>query len=62
MNIDPIEQRRLERADAAVKARAAKPVTFHEMTDRYIDERKFQAQRQLFNRDTGTLGELTRPS
>ena len=37
-NIDPIEQRRLERADAAVKARAAKPVTFREMTDRYVDE------------------------
>jgi hypothetical protein len=38
-NIDPIEQRRLERADAAVKARAAKPVTFREMMDRYVDER-----------------------
>jgi integrase len=35
-NIDPVEQRRRERAEEAAKVRAAKPVTFREMTERFV--------------------------
>jgi integrase len=37
-NIDPIDAKRRERAEAVAKARAAKPVTFREMTERFVDD------------------------
>lgn len=37
-NIDPIDERRREREKIAAEARAAKPVTFREMTEQFLDE------------------------
>ena len=37
-NIDPIDERRRVREEIAAKARAAKPVTFREMTEQFLDE------------------------
>ena len=37
-NIDPIDERRREREKIAAKARAAKPVTFRQMTEQFVNE------------------------
>ena len=49
-NIDPIDERRRVREKTPLKARAAKPVTFREMTEQFVNEHAPDWKRQCPHR------------